>query len=112
MATAINLGLIHPDAGGRVYPDKAATRKDIILFLSSALGYLGHPLNQYGTEQIMSFNDYWQLQQEDMEIVSSFVGDRIISGKAGNVLDLDSNATRMEAVVFIYRTLLKYKINR
>ena len=112
MATAINLGLIHPDAGGRVYPDKAATRKDIILFLSSALGYLGQPLNQYGTEQIMSFNDYWQLQQEDMEIVSSFVGDRIISGKAGNVLDLDSNATRMEAVVLIYRTLLKYKINR
>ncbi|NLX63923.1 MAG: hypothetical protein GX022_03970 [Clostridiaceae bacterium] len=111
MATAINLGLIHPDPGGRVYPNEAATRKDIILLLSGVLGHLGYPLNQYGTEHIMSFNDFWQLQQEDIEIVASFVGDGIISGKAGNVLDLNSNATRVEAAVFIYRTLLKYKIN-
>ena len=31
--------------------------------------------------------------------MSSFVGDGIISGKAGQVLDLNSNATRLEAVV-------------
>jgi len=111
MATAINLGLIHPDPEGRVYPDKAVTRKDIILLLSSTLGYLGYPLNQYGTDHIMSFNDYWQLSQEDIEIVASFVGDGIISGKAGKVLDLNSSTSRVEAAVFIYRTLLKYKIN-
>ena len=111
IATAVNLGLIHPDSGGRVYPDKAATRKDIIFLLSSTLGYLGYPLNQYGTEYIMSFNDYWQLQQEDIEIVSSFAGDGIISGKAGKMLDLNSSATRIEAAMLIYRTLLKYKIN-
>ena len=111
MATAINLGLIHPDSAGRVYPDKAATRKDIILLLSGALGYLGYPLNQYGEEYITGFNDFWQLQKEDIEIVSSFVGDGIISGKANKVLDLNSNATRVEAAVIIYRTLLKYRIN-
>jgi hypothetical protein len=47
-----------------------------------------------------------------MEIVSSFTGDGIISGKAGQVLDLGSITTRIETVSFIYRTLLTYKINR
>ena len=112
MVTAINLGLIHPDAEGRIYPNKAATRKDILFLLGGALGNLGYPLNPYGIEHIEKFNDYWQIQQEDIEIVSSFVGDGIISGKAGQVLDLNSNTTRIETVSFIYRTLLTYKINR
>ena len=111
MITAINLGLIHPDSEGRVYPNKAAARKDIIFLLAGALGNLGYRLNPYGTEYIEIFNDYWQIPPEDIKIVSSFVGDGIISGKAGQVLDLNSNATILEAVVFIYRTLLKYKIN-
>ena len=112
MLTAINLGLIHPDPDGRVYPNKIATRKDIIFLLTGALGNLGYPLNPYGIEQIERFNDFWQIPQEEIDIVSSFVGDGIISGKAGQVLDLNSSATRIEAVAFIYRTLLKYKINR
>lgn len=110
--TAINLGLIHPDPDGKVYPNKAVTRKDIIFLLGSTLGKLGYPLNPYGKEHIEKFNDYWQIPQEEIDIVSSFVGDGIISGKAGQVLDLNSSATRIEAVAFIYRTLLKYKIDR
>ncbi|MGI6123590.1 MAG: S-layer homology domain-containing protein [Acetivibrionales bacterium] len=108
--TAINLGLMHPDPDGKIYPDKAATRKDIVFLLGSTLGYLGHPLNTYGTEVIERFNDFWQIPKEDISIVASFVGDKIISGKSGLVLDLNSNTTKIETVAFIYRTLLKYKI--
>lgn len=112
MITAINLGLIHPDPEGRVHPNKAATRKDIIFLLTGALGNLGYQLNPYGIEHIEKFNDFWQIPQEEIDIVSSFAGDRIISGKAGQMLDLNSSTTRIEAVAFIYRTLLKYKIYR
>ena len=112
IVTAINLGLMHPDSNGRIYPNRAATRKDIILILSSALGELGYPLNPHGTEYIEKYNDFWQIPKEDINIVASFAGDSIISGKSGQILDLNSNTTRIEAVAFIYRTLLKYKIVR
>ena len=112
MITALNLGLIHPDVEGKIYPNKAATRKDVLFLLAGALGHMGYQLNPHGIEHIEKFNDFWQIPQEDMEIVSSFTGDGIISGKAGQVLDLGSNTTRIETVSFIYRTLLTYKINR
>jgi fibronectin type 3 domain-containing protein len=108
--TAINLGLMHPEQDGRIYPNKAATRKDIILLLSSVLAYSGYPLNTHGTEVVERFNDFWQIPREDINIIASFVGDDIISGKSGLVLDLDANTTRIETVAFIYRTLLKYGI--
>jgi hypothetical protein len=112
MITALNLGLIHPDVEGKIYPNKAATRKDVLFLLAGALGHMGYQLNPHGIEHIEKFNDFWQIPQEDMEIVSSFTGDGIISGKAGQVLDLGSITTRIETVSFIYRTLLTYKINR
>lgn len=110
ITTAINLGLMHPDSDGKIYPNKVATRKDIVLLLSSTLGYVGYPLNPYGTEFIERFNDFWQIPREEINIVASFVGDGIISGKSGLVLDLNSNTTKIETAAFIYRTLLKYKI--
>lgn len=110
MITAVRLGFIHPDENGNVYPNKSVTRREVLLMLNSALGYKGLSLNQYETDILEQFNDYNLVAAEDANIIASFVGDSIISGKSGQQLSLHTYATKVEAVAFVYRTLVKYRL--
>lgn len=111
LATAVHLGLMHPDLEGRIYPQKTVTRKEVMLILSSVLGYNGYSLNPYSFEILERYSDYEQIAPEEIQIISSFVGDGILTGKSGQTLGLSSNTTKVEVAAFIYRTLKKYKLN-
>lgn len=108
LMTAVNLGLLHADTQGRIDPDKAVTRREIILFLNNTLNILDTPLNTYPIEILQNYTDYEQVTAFETPIMASFVGDGIITGKSGKLLSLSSNASKVEGVVIIYRTLLKY----
>lgn len=112
LATAVNLGLMHPDSDGMINPQRAVTRKDVMLVIHNVLGHLGHSLYPYEDKLLEQFSDYGQIAPEDIQMIASFVGSEIISGKSGKRLDLSSYATKVEITAFIYRTLTKYKLIR
>lgn len=108
LMAAINLGLIHPDTQGRVYPDQAVTRKEIVLTLNNALNTLDVPLNVHSTDNLLDFADYHDITRDEAPIMASFIGDGIITGKSGRLLSMNTQATRAEGVTIIYRTLITY----
>lgn len=108
--TAVRTGILHPDENGNVYPNKAVTRREILLMLNSALGYMGLSLNPYETDILDRFSDHSMVAPEEANIIASFVGDSIITGKSGQQLSLNTYATKVEAAAFVYRTLMKYKL--
>jgi hypothetical protein len=110
MITAVKTGLLHPDVNGNVSPDKVVTRREVLIMLNSALGYAGLSLNQYETNILERFSDYYLTAPEEANIIASFAGDNIITGKSGQQLSLNTYATKVEAVAFIYRTLVRYKL--
>lgn len=108
--TALRAGLLHTDVNSNIYPNKTVTRQEIILMLNGALGNAGLSLISHNTNVLETFNDYSQIAPEDLNIMASFAGERIITGKSGQMLSLQTYATKAEAVVFIYRTLTGYKL--
>lgn len=107
--TAVDLGLLHPDANGNVYPNRAVTRLDVLIMLNGALGYAGMPAVRHDTGILERFSDYSHVSREEADIIASFVGEGIISGKNGQ-LSLQSYSTKAETAAFIYRTLKRYKL--
>jgi len=105
---AINLGLIHPDPQGRVNPDAAVTRREIVLTINNALNALDIPLNVHSTDKLLNYTDYYEIQRDEAPIIASFVGDGIITGKSGKMLGMNTYATRAEGVTIIYRALITY----
>ena len=78
--------------------------------LNSALANAGLPIISHNTSVLEAFNDYSQIAPEDLNIMASFVGEKIITGKSGQILSLKTYTTKAEAVAFIYRTLTSYKL--
>lgn len=107
IVTAVNSGLIHPDAGDRVYPNRAVTRREFILLINSALSCLDIPLDAHGADNLTIFSDYDEIPDSEAAIVSSFVGDGILTGKSGR-LALSGSVSKAESAVFVYRALKKY----
>lgn len=110
LMTAVKSGILHPDADGKIYPNRAVTRQEILLMLNGALGSKGLTLVSHDIQTLERFNDYSQIEPDELSIIASFVGEMIITGKSGQVLSLKTNTTRVEAAAFIYRTLTRYKL--
>ena len=108
LRTAIELGLIHPDVQGKIYPDQAVTRRELILFLNNSLNKLGRALSSHDENELRRFVDYDTVSINERTIISSFAGDGLISGKSGERLALADRASRVEGVVIIYRTMRRY----
>lgn len=110
LMTAVRLGLLHPDENGNIYPNKSVTRREILLMLNGALGNRGLSLIPYETNVLERFSDFSLVAPEEANIMASFVGADIITGKSGQQLSLQTYATKVEAAAFIYRTLTRYKL--
>ena len=108
LMTAVSLGIIYTDDSGNINADRPVTRKEIILILNNALHSLDVPLNTYDIDNFKQFEDYYNITDEESYIVSSFVGDSIIDGDSKGNLNLESNASKAEAVTIVFRTLKKY----
>lgn len=108
LMAAVNIGLIHPDEQGRVYPDTAVSRREIVLTLNNALNVLDIPLHLYSSDNLLNFTDYYEISLNEASIIASFVGDGIITGKSGKVLGMNAKATRVEGAAIIYRALITY----
>jgi len=107
--TALNLGILHPDADGNVYPNRAVTRRDVLVMLNGALGNAGLSLVLHDKGILERFSDYGKVIPEEADIIASFIGESIISGKNGQ-LSLQTYSTKAETSAFIYRTLKRYKL--
>ena len=109
LMTAVNLGLMHPDSQNKIYPDKIISRGELLHMINNTLSFLGIPLNSYSAESLQKFTDYYNITAVDAPLAASFVGDGIITGKAGGFLGLADRASKAESVVIIYRSLLIYR---
>src|SRR5690606_14733556 len=110
LMTAVRLGLLHPDENGNIYPNKSVTRREILHMLNGALGNRGLSLITYETNVLERFSEFSLVAPEEANIMASFVGADIITGKSGQQLSLQTYATKVEAAAFIYRTLTRYKL--
>lgn len=106
--TAAELGLIHPDEKGRLYPDKTATRRDLMILINNVLGYLGYSLSSIDTELLNKFTDADRIIKDDALIAASFVGDGIITVKTSNYLGLSSSLEKVDCVTIIFKSIKKY----
>lgn len=109
LTTLTKLGVMYPDEEGRIFPQRAVTRKEVILVLNNVLGHLENTLHPHEIEILQQFADYPQIDSEDMNMLASFVGEKIITGKSGQRLALSAYAAKIEVTAFIYRTLNKYR---
>jgi len=101
---------MHPDKEGRIFPQRSVTRKEIIQVLNNLLAHLDRTIYPHDTEMLKEFTDYPQIDVEDMNMLASFAGEKIITGKSGQRLALSDYAAKIEATAFIYRTLIKYQL--
>lgn len=110
LTTLTELGIMHPDKEGRIFPQRSVTRKEIIQVLNNVLAHLDRTIYPHDTEMLKEFTDYPQIDVEDMNMLASFAGEKIITGKSGQRLALSDYAAKIEATAFIYRTLIKYQL--
>ncbi len=109
LKTAVKLGLLYPDVQGKIYPDQAVTRRELVLFLNNCLNALGRPLSTLDQEYLQGFVDYDTISANEAPIMASFVGDGLVSGKSGGRLGLSDRTSKVEGVAIIYRTMRRYK---
>lgn len=109
LTTLYKLGIMHPDHERRIFPQRYVTRQEVLVVLSNVLGHLEYQLHEHDVEILTEYSDYHSIENVDIRILASFVGEKIITGKSQQRLALSAYAAKIEVVAFVYRTLIRYR---
>ncbi|MDR3119844.1 MAG: S-layer homology domain-containing protein, partial [Clostridiales bacterium] len=106
---AARMGFARAEFGNLFYPDRAATREELALFVYDSLVVNGTPLPVYGAAALRPFPDAGEAPPASLAQVRAVFGERLMigigtSGKA--LLGLSQGATREEAALVVYRYML------
>lgn len=111
LMAAAKLGIISPDKNNKLYPDKIITRQQAGLMLLLAMKAKGTPLPDEDGGLLKQYADYRSISATIADQIADVCGAGLLSGRVingKNYLQLNSNVTRAEAAVIVYKAINLY----
>ena len=104
---AENFGIISGDENNRFYPDSPITREEIAVMIFKALQVSGWRFTVHDNSVLEKYIDKHNISPHAVSSMAVLAGEGIMEGLQGNAIGPKYSATRAQAAVFVYRTLIK-----
>lgn len=104
---ANSIGVVSGYANGLFGPDDSITREQMAVMMYRYAKYKEYDISK--TADISSFADASEVSSYAQDAFKWAVGSEIISGKAGNMLEPQGEATRVECAAIMMRFMEKYE---